>query len=550
MALMLAAYARARREGTDDMLPNKKYGPADFLKIATTRAPLIVVPAAAGLLVALLLSSQLPNVYQAETLIQIMPQSVPDAYVRTTVTIKTEDRLDALSQQVQSRTQLERMISELNLYQKERAVRPMQDVVEQMRGSMSIKTVRPRPMDPVDAFYLRFEYEDPAMAARVTERLGTLYIDYNSRERGALAHGTNKFLDGELNEAKARLAQADAKLQAFRERHSGKLPSQLQYNMQAIQSTQLQRQALVESLARDRDRKLMLERLNNDLLSAPIAVSASATAAVNSPAALASMSPRQQLDVAKGNLSVLETKLKEGHPDLRRVRKQVADLEKQVAALPDPGTSTPSVPAGVTLEEVQRRERISANRAEIESLDRQVVFKESEERRLGSIIGDYQSRIEAVPGVESEYLELTRDYDTIQTSFKDLLTKSEAARMAENLETQQVGEQFRVLDAPRVPDRPISPNRVLISGGGFAAGLVLGLVIVGLLEVRDGSLHSGADVAKVLNLPVIAVVPAVLTDQDRQHIQRRRWMVSGIAAGLTVAAGFTFWTFRLWQFIA
>ena len=116
--------------------------------------------------------------------------------MRSTVTIKTEDRLDAIGAQVKSRTQLERMISELDLYQKERAVGPMQDVVELMRAGMSIETVRPRnPMEPVDAFYLRFKYEEPVMAARVTERLGMLYIDYNARERGALAHGTNEFLE-------------------------------------------------------------------------------------------------------------------------------------------------------------------------------------------------------------------------------------------------------------------------------------------------------------------------------------------------------------------
>ena len=189
-------------------------------------------------------------------------------------------------------------------------------------------------------------------------------------------------------------------------------------------------------------------------------------------------------------------------------------------------------------------------RAEIESLDRQVVFKESEERRLGKVIGDYQSRIEAVPGVESEYLALTRDYDTIQTSFRDLLTKSEAARMAENLETRQIGEQFRVLDAPRVPVPADQPAARVDFRRGLAAGLVLGLLIVGLLEVKDGSLRNGVDVAQVLNLPVIAVVPAVLTAQDRQRIHRRRWMVSGIAAALTVAAGYTFWTLRLWQFVA
>ncbi len=530
------------------MLPNKKYGPEVFLKIARTRAPLILVPAVVGLVAALIVSSQLPDVYQAETLIQIVPQSVPDAYVRSTVTIKTEDRLDALGNQVKSRTQLERIISELNLYQKERAVRPMQDVVELMRGSMSIETVRPNRIAPVDAFYLRFKYEDPVMAARVTERIGTLYIDYNARERGALAQGTNEFLESELKEAKSRLEQADRKLQAFRERHSGKLPTQLQSNMQAIQSTQMQRQALVESLARDRDRRLMLERLYNDALAEPAAVTQAASAAANNPNALAAMSPRQQLEIAKGNLSILEVKLKEGHPDLRRARKQVADLEKQVAALPD--TAMASAPAGVTLEELQRRERISSMRAEIESLDRQVAFKESEERRVGKVIDDYQSRIEAVPGVESEYLSLSRDYDTLQTSFESLLAKSDAARMAGNLEERHIGEQFRVLDAPRVPGRPISPQRVYISGGGLAAGLVIGLLIVGVLEVKDGSLRSGDDVTQVLHLPVIAVMPAVLTAQDRRLIHRRRWMVSGMAAILTIAAGYTVWTLQLWRFVA
>jgi polysaccharide chain length determinant protein (PEP-CTERM system associated) len=526
------------------MLPNKKYAPADLIRLGKTRGPIVVCLAALGLLIALGFSSQMPNVYQAETLIQIVPQSVPKEYVASTVTIKTEDRLDALSSQVQSRTQLERIIQELNLYQKERGVKPMQDVVEQMRPGISIEPVRPNRAAPVDAFYLRFKYEDPVMAARVTERLGMLYIDYNTRERGALAKGTNDFLESKLSEARSRLDEADRKLQAFRERHSGRLPSQLQSNMQAIQSTQMQRQALVESLARDRDRKIMLERLYNDALAEPAVVQPS-----TNPSTVPTMAPRQQLELAKGSLAILETKLKEGHPDLRRARRHVADLEKQVAALP-PGTMAASVTAGATPEEAQRLQRISSLRAEIESLDRQVVFKETEEVRLGRVIGDYQSRIEAVPGVESEYLALTRDYDTMQSSFKDLLTKSESARVAEDLETRQIGEQFRVLDAPRVPYRAISPQRSIISGAGLAGGLLLGLLIVGLMELRDGSLKSVQDVAQVLKLPVIAVVPSVLLAEDRRLIRRRRLMLSVAALVLTVASGYTVWVLRLWQFIA
>jgi polysaccharide chain length determinant protein (PEP-CTERM system associated) len=531
------------------MLPNKNYTPDDFVRIASHRAPLLLVPTVVGVLIALLYSAQLPNVYEAETLLQIVPQRVPDAFVRSTVTIRTEDRLEALSQQVQSRTQLERMIRELDLYAADRALQPMQDIVERMRGSITMALVRPARNQPADAFYLRFKYGDPTMAARVTERLGTLYVEYNARERGELAQGTNQFLETQLAEAKNRLEAQDKKLQAFRERHSGRLPSQQQANMQAIDSTRMQRQSLGESLARDRDRKLMLERLYNDARNEPTLLrQTGSTSPQDAAAADASLTPEQQLVAARLQLTRLEQRLKENHPDVRRARSQVAELEKIVASNTNPQSPAESV--GLTAEELHRRERNNAMRAEIESLDRQIAFKEREERRLDATISDYQSRVEAVPGVESEWMALSRDYDTLQTSFRDLLTKSESARVSADLENRQIGEQFRVLDAPRVPLRPISPQRILISGSGLGAGLAVGLLLVGFFELRDGSFKTGVEVSRVLNLPVVAVLPSILSTDDLKRIRQRRWLASGVATVLVCGAGYAVWTFRLWRFVA
>jgi polysaccharide chain length determinant protein (PEP-CTERM system associated) len=533
------------------MLPNKKYTPADLIEILKKRAALIVAPAALGLLLALVVSSQLSDVYEAESLIEIMPQRVPESYVRSTVTMKTEDRLDTLSAQVKSRTQLEKMITELDLYKKQRASAPMQDVVELMRSSIRTDIVRPRnPMQPVDSFYLRFQYNDAVMAARVTERLGMLYVDYNARDRGALAQGTNEFLGTELEEAKRRLDEAGAKLQAFRERHSGKLPTQLQGNIQMIQTVQAQRSSLVESLARDRDRQQMLEQLYNNALATPLPAPPPTVNPTANPAVAVTMSPRQQLDLAKATLAQLQTKLSDEHPDVRRARRQVADLEKQVAALSETGAPTAAGPTGATSEELQRRDRLATMRAEIESLGRQIKFKESQEAGLNATIAQYQSRIEAVPGVESEYLALSREFETKQDAYKDFLAKSENARVAENLENRHVSEQFRVLDPPRVPYRPISPMRSAISGGGLVAGLFLGLLVAALLEIRDGSLKTAVDVAQILKLPVIASVPTVLLEVEKRQIVRRRRLLSGTAALAVVAAGVTVWAMKLWQFLA
>jgi polysaccharide chain length determinant protein (PEP-CTERM system associated) len=506
----------------------------------------------AGLFVALLVSSRLPDIYEAETLIQIVPQRVPDSFVASTITIRTEDRLNALSQQVQSRSQLERIIVDLGLYENELRVRSVEDVSELIRSSITVQTVRAGGAQGVEAFYLRFMYTDPVIAARVTERVGSLYISFNARERGKLAEGANDFLQTQMNDARARLEEQERKLQAFRERYAGRLPEQLQSNMQAIQNIQLQRQALVESLARDRDRKLMLERLYNDAMAEPAPGRAAAPTAPAGgdagPRAVAAMSPAQQLEVARANLAQLTLRLKEEHPDVRRARKQVADLVK----LRDSrrGSGTEALASAIsTPEELQRRERISAMRAEIESLSRAVAFKEAEEQRLGGAIADYQRRIESVPGVQSEWVSLTREYDTVQTSFRDLLTKSEAARISVDLEAQQISEQFRVLDPPRVPGRPISPKRHLISAAGALAGLGMGLCVVLLLEWRNGSLATELDVEQVLKLPVIAIVPAMPTARDVSR-QRRRWRLTTTAAlVVAVLSLWVFWSLHLWKFV-
>ena len=91
------------------------------------------------------------------------------------MTLKTEDRLEALSAQVMSRTELERLIKEYDLYPRERTRYPMQDVVDRMRLNITKQLVRAAPERPVDSFYLPgSEYSDATIAAKVTERLALL----------------------------------------------------------------------------------------------------------------------------------------------------------------------------------------------------------------------------------------------------------------------------------------------------------------------------------------------------------------------------------------
>jgi polysaccharide chain length determinant protein (PEP-CTERM system associated) len=546
------------------VLPGRQYEFHDYLRMAWRWSVLLTVLPMIGLFLALVVSSRIQDLYQSDMLIQIVPQRVPESFVRSTVTIRTEDRIQALSEQLMSRTQLERMVQEFDLYPAERSRLPMEDVLEGMRSNVEFVVDKGAGLDArqAEAFHIRFKYRDPRLAARVTESLGSLIVDQNAQDRGALAEATNEFLEAQLAQARARLEAQEQKREQFRKRNTGQLPSQLEFNMQIIQNTQLQLQALVESIARDRDRRLLLMRMYSDAQTEAASLEAAAASAPALPgregAGTPPMTAKQQLDAARAALSRLQLRLRPEHPDVVRATRVIADLEqkaaaeaKAVAEAVDAGDPEADiVPTGLTPEERQRRERLRATAAEIDSLDRQVKFREAEEQRLKGTIADYQRRIESVPGVESEWVSLTRDYDTQQAAYRELLVKSEASKVSADLERRQIGEQFRVLDPARLPVRPIPSKRLQINAGGLVLGLLLGAALAFFLEVRDSSFQTEADVLEVLGIPVVALVPNVESVVDRKVRRRRRLYVSTAATVIVATGGYAFWMMKLWKYIA
>jgi polysaccharide chain length determinant protein (PEP-CTERM system associated) len=522
------------------MLPGRKLGVSDILLMVRRRLWLIVIPPVVTLLLALIYSSRIPNVYQSDMLISIDPQRVPDAFVQSTVTLGTDVRMEAISVRVRSRTNLQSMIEEFDLYPEERRRMPMEDVVLMMADRIKVPMERSRDnygREVPNAFHVQFTHSDPNVAARVTQQLGSLFVEQNSRDRGALANATNVFLDTQLTESRARLVQQEQRLEQFRQKHGKELPTQMLANLQALQSTQLQVQSIVEAIARDRDRKMLLDRLYREAqAAAPVVEAAPAGAQVSAA------SPEQQLVTARAMLASLELKYKPDHPDVIRTKSIIQSLESQVSAA-EPNTS----PVPLSSPELQRRERLGQMAAEIESLDRQIVFRAGEEKRLREEISEYQRRVEAVPGLESEWVALTRDYDTQQIAYKELLAKSGAAKVAVDLEEQQIGENFRIVDPANVPVRPLPSARMQVNVAGLMIGLLFGLGVAALLELRDASYRTDAEVLEILSLPVLATVPYVVTDEERRRQTRRAVAFSGAGLAGLAGAGYVVWTMKLWQ---
>jgi polysaccharide chain length determinant protein (PEP-CTERM system associated) len=506
------------------VIPGKKYRPEDFLRVFISRKWLFIVPFVTVALTTATIVYFLPDRYVSRAIVQVAPPKIPADVVKPT-RLSLETRLNNMQTRILSHTRLENLISEFNLYPRERQKDLMEDVVDRMLHDINVSVIRG------NAFQVTYEAEDRVKAMRVTARLAQIFIDESALDKQLYTQSTSQFIDSQLEDTREKLVAHEKKLEEYRRQHAGELPSQLTSNLTAASNAQLQLQSLNDTLNRDRDRLQTLEREQNELMTQETV--APGVPAVADPDA-GTGTAAQQLESARRQLRQMELRLKPEHPDMVRMKRVIADLEQkaEAEALQTPVSgSSHSSPA-----EKARQQRLAELKTGIESLRTQISRREHDIDGVRDMIARYQQRADNVPKSETELIEMNRDYDTLRQLYSDLLKKSQESKMAADLETRQIGERFSLLEAARAPERPVSPNRPQLNILGIAGGLVLGLAFVALAEYRDTSFKTDDDVLTSLALPVLAMIPNMVTHSERRVRRRRRVVMSVTAVLVALAA--------------
>ena len=280
-----------------------------------------------------------------------------------------------------------------------------------------------------------------------------------------------------------------------------------------------------------RERRLLVERQLADAQTLPPNAVVPETSVNTGPPTTA-----QQLQAARARLEAYKLQYTQDHPDVRALERTIRDLEaraEEEARHP----AQPSATATVSPAEAVRQKRVRDLKADMDVIDHQIAGNQLEESNLKKRISEYQVKIDAVPTRQAELVELTRDYETLRASYNILLTKQEESKLASSLERREGSEQFRPLDAASLPEKPYNHLlRMEVAVGGALGGLILGLALVGFLEYRDSSFKSEEEIVRILNLPVLALVPVLIQEQERKVLRRKHIVGVGLAAIVVIAS--------------
>ena len=184
---------------------------------------------------------------------------------------------------------------------------------------------------------------------------------------------------------------------------------------------------------------------------------------------------------------------------------------------------------------LQLQSQLQANQIEIQNREKAIASLEAR-------ISEYQGRLNAQPGTEQQLLELNRGYEQTKSIYDDLLKKKTQSAMATSMEQLQRGERFRTLDPPSLPQKPDFPDHLKFCGFGVAAGLAMGCLVVFLFEFFDDRMHADKEIKALLAMNVLAEVPEVRSDADKDREKRRivlGWALTAIV-GICIALGSTF----------
>jgi polysaccharide chain length determinant protein (PEP-CTERM system associated) len=474
-----------------------RFDPFDYVSAFQRRKWWFIVPVAASILIGLLLVWLLPRTYQSTATLGVSNARV-EAGLIGGAAVNRSERVRAISQQLLSRPVLERTVQLEGLGPDEsldEAVARLRSGVEVAFGESTIKgALTPDQRAALDAYTVSYITGSPDAAQRMLNRLVTVFVEENDKQRETRAQDTSEFIAVQLRTSEERLSTLEAKLREAKEAYMGRLPEQRDANLQMVQALQRQLESTATMMRGEQDRLSMIERQ----------IEAMQQGADFGPVTGGAMTGNLQARVhqLRGELAQAQLVFTDKHPEVIRLKDELATAEKAAAAERERPVSDRVAVLQTNPEYRQLvKDREAANMA--------IARLRAQQAQAETGIRQYQGRVEAAPRVEQELVSLQRAYDLERAAYAELTEKRQAALLNEELQRNQGDERFAIIGAASFPNTPFAPKPMRVLLMAIAAGFVLGAAGVMGREYLDRSVHDARGLRDEFELPVLAEIPRI-----------------------------------------
>jgi succinoglycan biosynthesis transport protein ExoP len=552
----------------------------DYISLLKRRKLSLVLPAFVIFAIAVMLAFGLPATYQSQATILIEEQEIPKDFVRSTITSFAAQQVQVISQRVLTVQNIGNIVEKFKLYRQadSNSRLPSTELAKIFREGMELDLVSAdvidprsgRPTEATIAFTLAFSDPSASTAQKVTNELVTLFLNENLRDRTDQAASTEEFLSSEAVLLNDELLELEQRLADFKTQNEGSLPELYQFNLTTLERTQREISDVKLRSQELEKRKIELAAELTQLSPSSPVVLPSGEVVLSDVDRLKALQSeyrrkaaiyrdnhpdvvrldreinalqaelgiktdvedlRRQLQEQNRHLAQLQGRYKDSHHEIQNTRQLIAELEEEIRSA---GTSSVAVnaPQADNPAYILLNTQLSATASEMRALAGKQV-------ELQAKIDHYEGLIKRAPNVEKDYQALLRDYNNATAKYQDIKAKQREAAVSKNLEQEQKGERFTLIEPPALPIDPVSPNRPAIIFLGFvlAAGAGLGFAL--LREAMDGSIHGIRELTAIMGEAPLVAIPYIENDADVRQRQRA-WQVS-LAAGLSAGLLFVFY---------
>ncbi|HKP71812.1 MAG TPA: GNVR domain-containing protein [Pyrinomonadaceae bacterium] len=506
--------------------------PGEYGRILWNRKWMILLPAITISFAVAIVVWRLPNVYQSTTLLTVRPSNIMQGIVPQMSDDDLTLRINTIGVDVTSRSSLEPLIVTYNLYAAERRRgEPMELLVERMAKKDIRLEVNKSRNDITNGFSLAFRGPDPFVAQKVASDLAGKYVSAQTKEQAQGAEQTAKFLQQQLDVAKAELDAVDKQRLQTLTANINNLPSQAGSLVTQLGGLYEQQKSYITDIGRLRDQKTMLTTQLGDIEKQfqidKEDVVENLTDPKTTPAWAELTKRESQLDSELQNMLTI---LKPKNPDVVAKQQELNAVKSSKQELTDDWKTR----IAEKTKRVEKRvdPRASTIKSNLQGIDGEIARQEKLLAQTTAQINEVQSQLGRVPQAEVALGSLERDYQTKKAAYDELLSKKQKSDLNVAATSSAQGETIQVIDPASLPETPVAPKRPLLVAAGLVLGLAVGLLFAAAFEVpRLLTIQTVEDARHYTGLPVLISVPELLTPKEvrRQRVRRLATAFAGIA---------------------